>query len=168
MINGLLEYSRVGHLADRLEDVPFEEIVLAALNNVEASHPEHGVEIQIQAEMPIVRVDLTRMIDAIQNLVENAIKFMGDQPNPQVTIGVRRSNHDERVFFIGDNGMGIEPEYHEKIFNIFEKLDPQSGGIGAGLALVKRIIETHGGRIWVESEGFGKGSTFCFTLPLQG
>jgi len=166
MINGLLLYSRVGHLADHFDDVPFEEIVVAALNNVEASHPEHGVKIQIQPDMPTVRVDLTRMIEVVQNLIENAVKFKGDQPDPQIAIGIR-SEQDKQVFYVSDNGMGIESEYHERIFNTFEKLDPQSGGIGVGLALVKRIIERHGGGIWVESAGFGKGSTFCFTLPSQ-
>jgi len=166
MINGLLEFSRSGHPVNSPEDVPFEEIALAGSNNAEASLKEHNAQIHIQPDMPTVRVDLTRMIEVVQKLVENAIKYMGDQPNPQVNIGMR-SEKNESIFFVSDNGMGIDPEYHERVLNIFEKIDPQSKGIGLGLALVKRIIETHGGRVWMESEGIGKGSTFCFTLPAK-
>jgi signal transduction histidine kinase len=80
---------------------------------------------------------------------------------------VRREG-EETVCYVRDNGIGIEPRYHEKIFGLFERLDAASGGTGIGLPLVKRIIEVHGGRIWVESIGQGQGSTFCFTLPAQG
>ncbi len=164
MISELLELSRIGRIINPPEDVPFEEIVQAGLNNAEASINEHNVQVHVQSGMPIVHADLTRLIEVIQNLVENAVKYIGDQPNPQITIGVR-SEKDKHVFFVSDNGMGIDPEYHERVFNIFEKLNPQSPGTGIGLAIVKRIIEMHGGRIWIESEGIGKGSTFCFTLP---
>ncbi len=100
----------------------------------------------------------------MQNLIENAIKYMGEQPQPRIEIGVR--DEDEApVFFVRDNGIGIEPRYHQTIFGLFEKLDPKAEGTGIGLALVKRIIETHEGKIWVESEGKGQGATFCFTLP---
>jgi signal transduction histidine kinase len=88
---------------------------------------------------------------------------MGDQPDPRIEIGVE-TRHDERLFFVRDNGMGIEPRNIEKIFGLFEKLDSGSKGSGLGLALVKRIVEVHGGRIWVESQGTGTGSTFYFTL----
>ena len=166
MISGLLELSRLGRLADHFDDVPFEEIVIAGLNNVEASKPDHKVKINIQPSMPTVRVDLTRMIEVIQILIENSIKYMGNQSDPQINIGIR-SESGEPMFFVSDNGNGIESEYQERVFNIFEKLDPQTEGTGIGLAIAKRIIETHGGRIWVESEGLGKGSVFCFTLPQK-
>jgi signal transduction histidine kinase len=91
---------------------------------------------------------------------------MGEQTSPCIEIGMRQGA--EPVFFVKDNGIGIEPEYHEKIFGLFERLDPTSEGTGIGLALVKRIIEMHGGEIWVESEGTGTGSTFCFTIPERG
>ena len=88
---------------------------------------------------------------------------MGDGPSPWIEIGKR--DGQEPTFYVKDNGMGIEPQYQAKIFGLFDKLNPASDGTGIGLALVKRIIETHGGRIWVESEGLGKGSTFCLTIP---
>ena len=89
---------------------------------------------------------------------------MGHQPQPKIEIGSRSNGNGTHVFFVRDNGMGILPSYHQRIFGIFEKLDPRVEGTGIGLAVVKRIIEVHGGRIWVESEGSGTGSTFCFTL----
>jgi signal transduction histidine kinase len=81
-----------------------------------------------------------------------------------IEIGIRDDGGDT-VIFVRDNGIGIEPQYQKKVFGLFDKLDPNSEGTGIGLALIKRIIETHGGKIWVESEGLGKGSTFCFTIP---
>jgi signal transduction histidine kinase len=98
-----------------------------------------------------------------ENLIDNAVKFVAEQPNPRVGIGAREDG-DETVFYVRDNGIGIDPRYHEKIFDLFDKLDQGTEGTGVGLAIVKRIVEVHGGRIWVESGGTGKGTTFCFTL----
>jgi len=99
----------------------------------------------------------------MQNLIDNACKYMGDQQNPRIEIGHSMIG-SEKAFFVRDNGMGIEPEFHERIFGLFDKLDARTEGSGVGLALVKRIVEVHGGRIWVESDGKGKGATFYFTL----
>jgi signal transduction histidine kinase len=109
-----------------------------------------------------VTVRRHRIVEALQNLIDNATKFMGGQAAPEIRIGVRRDGYSTR-FFVSDNGAGIEPKHHERIFGLFDKLDPKSEGSGAGLAIVKRIIEVHGGRIWVESNG-RDGSTFWFTL----
>jgi signal transduction histidine kinase len=99
----------------------------------------------------------------MQNLIDNAIKFMGNQPRPRIEIGAIRNDRSETVFYVKDNGTGIASEFHEKIFGLFDKLTAESAGTGIGLALVKRIIEVHGGRIWVESQT-GQGATFYFTL----
>jgi signal transduction histidine kinase len=90
---------------------------------------------------------------------------MGEQPNPEIRIGIRAG--EEPVIFVADNGMGIDPKYQEHVFDLFNKLNPASEGTGVGLAIVRRIIDTMGGKIWIESEGLGKGTAFCFTLPAS-
>ena len=102
----------------------------------------------------------------LQNLIDNAVKYMGEQPAPRVEIGAE-VNDEVVVCSVRDNGIGIEPRHHERIFGLFEQLDQKMEGTGIGLALVQRIVEMHGGRIWVESEGQGHGSTFWFTLPRK-
>ncbi|HAW52684.1 MAG TPA: histidine kinase, partial [Flavobacteriales bacterium] len=118
--------------------------------------------VQVDANFPAVFVDRIRLVEVIQNLVENAIKFTKGQSDPKIEIGVRH-DVEQPVFFVQDNGIGIEEKYQAKIFGLFEKLDQKSEGTGVGLALVKRIIEIHKGKIWVESVQ-GKGTTFYFTL----
>ena len=106
----------------------------------------------------------------LQNLIDNAIKFMGDQPEPRPSrlgSGSAREPADETVCYVRDNGVGIDPCHHEKVFGLFDQLNPEVEGTGVGLALAKRIVEVHGGRIWVESKGQGQGCTFCFTMPVE-
>ena len=100
----------------------------------------------------------------MQNLLENSIKFMGSQVDPEVQIGSIKDDQGEPVFFVRDNGIGIEAQYQDRIFGLFNKLDSNTEGTGIGLTLVKRIIEVHNGMIWLESAP-GKGTTFYFTLP---
>jgi signal transduction histidine kinase len=105
-----------------------------------------------------------RVVEVLVNLIENSVRYMGDQPHPKIDVGYRLDGA-ETVFFIRDNGIGIDPSQHEKVFELFYKVDRKSEGTGAGLAIVKRIIEVQGGRIWIESE-LGEGCTVCFTLLL--
>ncbi len=119
------------------------------------------------SDLPMAHGDRSRLLQVMQNLIDNAIKYMGDQPEPYVRIGYR-DQQGEPVYFVEDNGMGIEPRHHEKVFDLFEQLDSEAMGSGVGLALVQRIIHLHGGRIWIESEGLGQGSAFCFTLGQAG
>jgi signal transduction histidine kinase len=111
------------------------------------------------------------LVEVVQNLIDNAAKFMDKQMQPLIEIGVDR-NKDLPVFFVKDNGLGIEAAYHEKVFGLFNKLYTNTEGTGIGLALVKKIVEVHGGTIWLESNGPGTGSKFLFTLaaaqPLKG
>jgi len=166
LIKELLELSRIGILMNPPEDVPFEEVVQEALEQLENQLSESRVKVEVDPDLPVVHGDRLRLVEAVQNLVDNAVKYMGDQPEPHIEIGIREENESAGpVFFVKDNGLGIDPAYHKKVFGLFDKLDPQSKGTGIGLALVKRIIETHGGRIWVESDGRWHGSCFCFTLP---
>ena len=160
----LLELSRIGRMMNPPEEVPFEVIAREAVELVHGRIEARGVAVEIAADLPTVYGDRARLVEVVQNLVDNACKFMGDQPQPRIEIGARQSEAGP-VFYVRDNGIGIEPQYHDKVFGLFDKLDPQSEGTGVGLALVKRIVETHGGKIWIESAGAGHGSTLCFTLP---
>ncbi|MFN8413673.1 MAG: ATP-binding protein [Anaerolineales bacterium] len=164
LLNELLELSRVGRMVNDPESVSFEEMVKDALRLVQGGLEANQIKVEIEAGLPAVKVDRSRIIEVLQNLLDNASKFMGQQTEPKITIGVR--NTDEmKIFFVKDNGIGIDPEYHERVFGLFNKLDVSTEGTGVGLALVKRIIEFHNGKIWIESDGNGTGTTFCFTLP---
>jgi signal transduction histidine kinase len=166
LLGDLLELSRIGRLVNPPEAVPFQVIVEEALALLQGSIQARGVRLVCNQELPVIFGDRARLVEVVQNLVENAIKFMGKQMEPCIQIGAQDKTIDDMpVFYVRDNGMGIEPQYHEKIFGLFEKLDARGEGTGIGLALVKRIIEVHGGMIWVESYGVGQGSTFYFTLP---
>jgi PAS domain S-box-containing protein len=169
LLSELLELSRIGRVINPAEQVSFHDLVREAITLVQGRLEAQHVTIQLQPNLPSVFVDKPRLVEAIQNLLDNAAKYMGEQPNPRIEIGQRRESTEpgQSVFYIKDNGIGIAPEFHERIFGLFNKLDPKSEGTGVGLALVRRIIEIHGGQIWVESEA-GFGSTFLFTLPLSG
>jgi len=163
LLNELLELSRIGRLVNPPEEVFFESLVRAAMEIVHGQLEARQIAVQIQPALPVVYGDRQRLIEFLQNLLDNAAKYMGDQPAPRIEIGQHGEAGDQHIFFVKDNGIGIAPKYHEHIFGLFNKLDPRSEGTGVGLALVKRIIEVHGGRIWVESE-MGAGSIFYFTL----
>ncbi len=163
LLDDLLELSRVGKSMNSREKIDMNSLVREVLLGLEGSLCQQQIELVISSDLPEINGDWKRIEEVMQNLVENAIKYMGGQSAPRIEIGLREENN-ERVFFVLDNGIGIDPRYQEKIFDLFNKLDPKSEGTGVGLALVKRIIENHGGRIWVESEGEGLGSRFCFTV----
>jgi len=162
----LLELSRIGRVANPPEDVPFGDIVREVLKVLDGKIKERGVEVKVAEDFPVVHVDKMRIAEMLQNIVENSIKYMGEQPQPKIEIGYYRKG-SETVFFVKDNGIGIPKEEQEKVFQAFYKIDRAAAGTGMGLAIVKKIVEVHGGRIWVESEGEGKGCTFFFTLPSK-
>jgi PAS domain S-box-containing protein len=163
LLNDLLELSRIGRLINQSTDILFSDIAKDAINLVHGQIEAKNVLIEIHDTPVIVHGDRTRLTEVIQNLVDNAVKFMGDQPSPQITIGAAENEQNETVFFVSDNGIGIDSQYHERIFTLFSKLNASTEGTGIGLTLIKRIIEVHKGRIWLESEP-GKGTTFYFTL----
>ncbi|MFA7005016.1 MAG: ATP-binding protein, partial [Verrucomicrobiia bacterium] len=164
LLEELLEVSRVGRVVSPPVSITLKKLVEDALGAVAGRVAERGVTVKVGDTDMLLRGDRHRLAEIWQNLVENACKFMGDQKEPRVEIGVE-TRGAETVFFVRDNGIGIDPRYHAKVFNLFEKLDPRAEGTGLGLALVKRIVELHQGRIWVESLGQGQGACFCFTLP---
>ena len=163
LLEDLLELARIGRVMGDPVTCDLSEIAGQASQLVETSASELGVEIVIE-EMPNVMGDKIRLVEVFLNLIENAIKFMGDQESPHIQIGSVEQNGTMRCY-VRDNGIGIASEFQDKIFGLFERLSEEVGGTGVGLALVKRIVEVHGGQIWVESEGPGSGSTIWFTLP---
>ena len=162
-MNDTLELSRIGRVANPPEEVPFDEIVQKALEQTEERIISCEAEVSVAEDFPTVYVDRMRVVEVLVNLIENSIKYGGEESTPKIEIG-HRLDGKETVFFVQDNGIGIEKSQHEKVFELFNKVDKSSKGTGAGLAIVKRIIEVHGGRIWIESE-LGQGCTVCFTLP---
>jgi len=163
LLNELLELSQVGHRMNPPVEAPLQAIVKEALGLAAGRIAERGVRVKVTKKPILLCGDRPRLVEVFQNLVDNAVKFMGDQPVPLVEIGAEQAD-DEIVLFVRDNGIGIDQRHQSKLFGLFEKLDPGSGGTGIGLALVKRIVEVHGGKIWVESEGPGQGAMFRFTL----
>lgn len=167
LLNDLLELSRIGRLINTFEVIDVNAMIAEVLELL------HGrllggtfpIRVSVEQHLPQAYGDRARLLEVWQNLIENAAKFMGSQPEPHIQIGrVANASDGSLVFFVRDNGIGIDPRFNERIFGLFDKLDSRTEGTGIGLALVKRIIEFHGGKIWVESE-VGRGATFYFSLP---
>jgi len=163
LINDLLAYSRAGTRAGELAPTDAGAALRQALANLEASIRETAAEIA-HGQLPTVRADGTQLVQLFQNLVGNAMKFRGNAP-PKIRVDACREE-DHWLFFVRDNGIGMDPEYRDRIFLIFQRLHARNEypGTGIGLAICKKIVDRHGGRIWVESQP-GQGSTFYFTLP---
>lgn len=173
LLEELYEFSRIGVEANTSESLPFGELVEIALEELAPTIRAHRIQVDVAREFPTIYGDHPRLLNLLRHLLRNAVEQLGHTERhtqqPQITIGMADYGHpdDMAVFFVRDNGPGIDPRYHDRIFNLFEKLSPgQSEGTGIGLAIAKRIVETHDGEIWVESEGVGQGSTFYFSLPL--
>lgn len=164
LLTDLLELSRIGRIQNPSEEVDLNQVINEAVESLDARLRSKNVIVNSSLHLPTVYGDRVRLREVFENLIDNAAKYTGDQPAPMIEIGTRQ-NENETVIFVKDNGMGIDMQFQTRIFGLFDKLNPTSEGTGIGLAIIKRIIETNGGKIWVESEGPGKGSTFCFTLP---
>jgi PAS domain S-box-containing protein len=166
LIDDLLSYSRVGTRGKPPQPTNSESAFQQAISNLSFAIEEKNAVVSAD-ELPLVMADESQLIQLFQNLIANAIKFQ-DSKTPQVHVSAEL-NGREWVFSVKDNGIGIEPEYFSRIFLIFQRLHKKTEypGTGIGLAVCKRIVERHGGRIWVES-AFGAGSTFYFTFPIKG
>ena len=164
LLDELLEMSRIGRVVSPPVKVTVGTLVDDALDAVAGRISGRGVQVQVADRDVTLYGDRGRLGEVWQNLVDNACKFMGQQQAPRIEIGVEQ-RETETVFFVRDNGIGIDPRHRSKVFGLFEKLNPRAEGTGIGLAYVKRIVEFHDGRIWVESEGVGQGTCFYFTLP---
>ena len=164
LLDEVLELARIGHQKNRSVTVPLQMLVQEALALVAGQIAEREVQVEITQEPVWLTGDRPRLVAIFENLLDNAVKFLGDQPNPRIEIGIETAA-EGIVLFVRDNGKGIDPRHRAKLFGLFEKLDPHTPGSGMGLAMVRRIVEMHGGKIWAQSDGLGCGSTFRFTLP---
>ena len=163
LLNDILELSRIGRVIGDPVTCNLTAIAKQAIELVRVNIDELGIEI-VLGDMQDVKGDEIRLVEVYLNLIENSIKFMGNQKSPRVHIG--SAEKDGMICcFVRDNGVGIEAEYHVQVFGLFDRLSADAGGTGIGLALVKRIVEVHGGKIWIESDGLGLGSVIWFTLP---
>jgi two-component system sensor kinase FixL len=164
LIDGILQYSRVGRVRETTVDVDVNEIVKEALAMLA---PPPNIRIEVAPDLPVIHAERTRILQLFQNLLSNAIKYLD---KPEGLIRVDCVQHDQEwEFSISDNGPGIEPRHFKRIFQLFQTLVPKDRveSTGVGLALVKKIVELYGGRVWIESQ-MGVGSTFFFTLPRSG
>jgi PAS domain S-box-containing protein len=165
LVSDLLELSSIGRVVSTFKDVPSHEIVSHVTEGLQDRLEEKGIELVVAQNLPTIHCDGERIYQVFENLIVNAIKFMGDTEDSKIEIGSedRETFHE---FYVKDNGIGIDPKWHQKIFESFHRLKEieDQEGTGLGLAIVDRIVNNHGGKVWVESEK-GKGATFYFTLP---
>ena len=136
LLNDLLDLSRVGRLISPPEEISFEALAREAMTLVAGRIAGRNVQIEIMPGLPTVYGDHARLLEVMQNLVDNAVKFMGDQPRPYIEIGQRDAETGQPVYYVRDNGIGIDRRYHQKVFGLFDKLEANSEGTGVGLALV--------------------------------
>jgi signal transduction histidine kinase len=163
LIEAILQYSRVGRIKETIKQVNLNEIVTDV---IELFQPLENIQIEIANQLPVVYCEKTRIEQVFQNLLGNAIKFM-DKPQGKIVIACTEENENWKIS-VSDNGPGIEKQHFVRIFQMFQKLSDSKDldSTGIGLALVKKIVEMYGGKVWVESE-VGQGSTFFFTLKKQ-
>jgi signal transduction histidine kinase len=165
LIDSLLQFSRLGRVDLAVEQVDLNEIVAGILDSLAISLKEEKVEARVPRPLPAVRSDRVRVGEIFYNLIVNAMKY-NDKPEKWIEIGWRENPAGPPVFYVRDNGIGIPEKHHDSVFRIFKRLhgrDKYGGGTGAGLTIVKKIVERHHGRIWLESSA-GAGTTFYFTL----
>jgi PAS domain S-box-containing protein len=163
MLESLDELARIGHLPETLETVYLGELAAEAVDLCRTRIRSRDVTVEI-GDLPRVFGDRIRLLQLLRILVENALTYMGDQPAPRLEIGTEM-RPGKQVIFVRDNGIGIDPADLERVFDVFRRLDPRGLGTGVGLAMARRIVEMHGGRIRAVSEGKGSGSTFVVELP---
>lgn len=163
LLNDILEYFRIK--TETFEQVDLEEILDEISHNLKLSLKENEIKID-HNPLPVVNANRSQMLQLFQNLISNAIKFKSEKPH-RICISANK-NEDKYVFSVKDNGIGIDPKYQEQIFKIFRKLHTldEYPGTGIGLSITKKIVQYHGGSIWVKSEP-DKGSKFYFTLPIN-
>ncbi len=149
----------------QIEIINFKDVVKDSLSLVQGRLDENKIEFNSDTNFPEVSIDKNKMVRVVENLIDNSIKFMGSQNHPKIKVGYSGLKNMNHEFYVQDNGKGIPADKKQKVFIIFERLQSDVEGSGLGLAMVKKIVNNHQGRIWVESEGENRGTTFFFTLP---
>ncbi len=166
LLDELFELSRAGRAVGPPVAVPAEELVQEALRLVRGRSEATGARVEVVGPLPVVFGDRARLVQVFQNLLDNAMKFAGGSAPPVITVETRPEEGEQAVLVVRDNGIGVDTRHRDRVFELFEKLDPRAEGSGVGLALVRRIVESHGGRVWIESEGEGAGTAAVVSLPL--
>jgi PAS domain S-box-containing protein len=164
LLKGLLELSRIGRMVNPPTTVSMARAAQNVVELLAGPIAQRQAHVTVQPDLPAAWGDPQRLEEVLQNLVENALKFSMPGHAVEIEIGCRVMG-DQAAYYVRDQGRGIEARFRETIFGLFNKLDPHTEGTGIGLALVRRIVEFHGGTIWAESAGAGQGATFYFTLP---
>ena len=166
LLHQLLDLSRAVNTPIKYKLTSLESVINTALDNVKGQILESGAVIDVISDLPDVLCDAPRIVEVFQNLFDNAIKFRRPGTSPSIKIKAEKTS-SSIICTIKDDGVGINPKYLHKVFDLFERIDAKIAGTGVGLALVKRIIEKHNGKIVVESDGINKGCTFQLTLPIK-
>ena len=161
-LDEILRLAKIGRLIEPSEEVDLQSIIEETLQMMARKLDDAHIEVEVAKSFPKVVGDSIRLQEVIENLVENAIRYIGEEPN-KITISYHLQGA-ETIFFVKDNGIGIDPQDFSRIFELFKRKVKTVDGEGVGLAITKSIIEAHGGRLWVESKGEGTGSCFFFTL----
>lgn len=161
-LDDILRLAKIGRIVEPSQEVDLTDLIEKTLTMMAKRLENAHIAVELEAEFPKVVGDPIRLGEVIENLLDNAIRYIGEEPNT-IAIGWRRQG-DETVFYVKDNGIGVDPQHFESIFELFKRQVKTIDGNGVGLTITRRIIEAHGGRIWVESQGEGTGSCFCFTL----
>lgn len=164
LLDELLDLSRVGRVMNPPDLVSLGDLAREAADLLKGRLSAHQIDITISPGLPSVRGDRVRLLEVMLNLLDNAAKFAGEGQAPRIEVGIA-ADRPAPSFFVRDNGIGIDPQHHERVFGLFDKLDSASEGTGVGLALVRRIVQAHGGEITIESPGQGRGTTFHVTFP---
>lgn len=164
LLDRLFELSRAGRPVGPPVALPVAELVQEALRLLRERASASGSSVELASSLPIVFGDRARLVQAFHNLLDNAMKFGDARP---VQVLAREPREGRAVVVVQDAGIGIDPRHRDRVLDVFERLDPRGEGSGVGLAVVKRIVESHGGRVWLESEGKGRGTAACVELPLE-
>jgi len=164
LLSELLQFSRSGRRPGASAVCDMGDVVREAVDLCAGRISRRSAQVVVRDLPWNVRGDRSRLVALLQNLIDNAVKFLGDQPQPSIEVG-SEIQEGARTFFVRDNGIGVDPRYVNRLFILFERLNPETEGTGMGLSIAQRIVESHGGSIRVASEGLGLGTTVYFTLP---